>query len=148
MGTFVLPHLTSRLSVGSWPPKLPRSAFEAHWPPLETRYLGYIRIASYDGVYPLTCAKADGGSVSCVSAINAATAGAVAAAECPSALSVAPSLRPPTLITTVPSKDPKTSSHHHHLCPPNTLCDLNSCYQTLPPYLPQSGEYLDPKAFQ
>jgi len=76
MGTFVLPHLTSHLSVGSWPPKLPRSAFEAHWPPLETRYLGYIRIASYDGVYPLTCAKADGGSVSCVSAINAAIAGA------------------------------------------------------------------------
>ena len=76
MGTFVLPHLTSRLSVGSWPPKLPRSAFEAHWPPLEVRYLGYIRIASSDGVYPLTCAKADGGSVSCVSAINAAIAGA------------------------------------------------------------------------
>ncbi len=81
MGTFVLPHLTSCLSVGSWPPKLPRSAFEAHWPLLEARYLRYIRIASPDGLYPLTCTKADGESVSCVSAINAAIAGAVAAAE-------------------------------------------------------------------
>ena len=72
MGTFVLPHLTSRLLVGSWPPELPRSAFDAHWPPLEARHLGYIRIASSDGVYPLTCTKADGESVSCVSAINAA----------------------------------------------------------------------------
>ena len=83
MGTFVLPHLTSRLSVGSWPPKLPRSAFGAHWPLLEAWHLGYIRIASSDGLYPLTCAKADGESVSCVSAINAAIAGAVAAAEYP-----------------------------------------------------------------
>ena len=58
MGTFVLPHLTSCLSVGSWPPKLPRSAFEAHWPLLEARCLRYIRIASSDGLYPLTCTHA------------------------------------------------------------------------------------------
>ena len=117
MGTFVLPHLTSRLSVGSWPPKLPRSAFEAHWPPLEARHLGYIRIASSDGVYPLTCTKADGESVSCVSAINAAIAGDVAAAECPIALSFAPSRRLPTLTLAAPSKDPKKTSHHHLLSP-------------------------------
>ena len=117
MGTFVLPHLTSRLSVGSWPPKLPRSAFEAHWPLLEARYLRYIRIASPDGLYPLTCTKADGESVSCVSAINAAIAGAVAAAECPIALSFAPSRRLPTLTLAAPSKDPKKTSHHHLLSP-------------------------------
>jgi hypothetical protein len=45
---------------------LPRSAFEAHWPLLEARYLRYIRIASPDGLYPLTYTKADGESVSCV----------------------------------------------------------------------------------
>ena len=117
MGTFVLPHLTSRLSVGSWPPKLPRSAFDAHWPPLEARYLGYIRIASSDGIYPLTCTKADGESVSCVSAINAAIAGAVAAAEYPIALSFAPSRRLLTLTLAAPSKDPKKTSHHHLLSP-------------------------------
>ena len=57
MDTFALPHLTSHLSISSWPPKLSRSAFDAHWSPLEAWYLGYIRIASSDGVYPLTCAK-------------------------------------------------------------------------------------------
>jgi hypothetical protein len=62
-------------------PKLPRSAFDAHWPPFKARYLGYIRIASSDGVYPLTCTKPME-RVSCVGAINAAIAGAVAAAEC------------------------------------------------------------------
>ena len=117
MGTFVLPHLTSCLSVGSWPPKLPRSAFEAHWPLLEARYLRYIRIASSDGLYPLTCTKADGESVSCVSAINAAIAGAVAAAECPIAPSFTPSRRLPTLTLAAPSKNPKKTSHHHLLSP-------------------------------
>ena len=113
MGTFVLTHLTSRLSVGSWPPKLPRSAFESHWPPLEVRYLGYIRIASSDGVYPLTCAKADGGSVSCVSAINAAIAGAWLLPSAPSLSHSPPSRRLPTLTLAAPSKDPKKTSHHH-----------------------------------
>jgi hypothetical protein len=63
MGTFVLPHLTSRLSVGSWPPKLPRSAFDAHWPPLDAWCLGHIRIASSDGLYPLTCEEEEGEGV-------------------------------------------------------------------------------------
>ena len=117
MDTFALPHLTSHLSVSSWPPKLSRSAFDAHWSPLEAWYLGYIRIALTDGVYPLTCAKADGESVSCVSAINAAIAGAVPAAEHPIALSFAPSRRLPTLTRAAPSKDPKKTSHHHLLSP-------------------------------
>ena len=90
MGTFVLPHLTSRLSVGSWPPKLPRSAFDAHWPPLEARYLEYIRVASSGGICPLTCAKVGAERGAWVSAINAAIAGAVAAAEYTTALSIAP----------------------------------------------------------
>ena len=63
MGTFVLPHLTSRLSVGSWPPKLPRSAFDAHWPPLDAWCLENIRIASSDGLYPLTCEEEEGEGV-------------------------------------------------------------------------------------
>jgi hypothetical protein len=79
MGTFVLPHLTSRLSVSSWPPKLPRSAFDARWPPLEAWHLGYIRIAASVGIFPLTCANARAKRGACVSAINAAIAGAVAA---------------------------------------------------------------------
>ena len=91
MGTFVLPHLTSRLSVGSWPPKLPRSAFDARWPPLETWHLEYIRVASSGGICPLTCAKVGAERGGCASAINAAIAGTVAAAEYTTALSIAPS---------------------------------------------------------
>jgi hypothetical protein len=55
MGTFVLPHLTSRRSVGSWPPKLARRSFDAHWPPPEAWYLGSTRIASCGRICPLTC---------------------------------------------------------------------------------------------
>ena len=51
-----LPHLTPRRSVGSWPPELARSAFDAHWPPPEAWYLGIIRIASSGRICPLTCA--------------------------------------------------------------------------------------------
>jgi hypothetical protein len=35
-------YLTSRLSVSSWPPKLPSSSPDAHWTPLEAWHLGYI----------------------------------------------------------------------------------------------------------
>ena len=87
MGTFALSHLTSRLSVSSWPPKLPRSAFDARWPPLETWHLEYIRIASSGGICPLTCAKVGAERGAWVSAINAAIAGTVAAAEYTTALS-------------------------------------------------------------
>ena len=76
-----------------------------------------ISASHHPMVYPLTCTKADGESVSCVSAINAAIAGAVAAAECPIALSFAPSRRLPTLTLAAPSKDPKKTSHHHLLSP-------------------------------
>ena len=103
----VLPHLTTRRSVGSWPPKLARSAFDAHWPPPEAWYLGSIRIASCGRICPLTCAKARGESVSCACAMSAAIAGAVAAAGCPTALSFAPSRRLPTLTPAAPSKHPK-----------------------------------------
>ena len=61
-------------------------------------------------------------SVWCVSAVKAPCgAGALDAAECTTAVSFAPSLRPPTLITTAPSKDPKMQSHHHLLSPPHAL---------------------------
>ena len=45
----------------------------------------------------------------------------LAAAECATAVSFAPSRRPPTLITAAPSKDPKMPSHHHLLSPPHAL---------------------------
>jgi hypothetical protein len=54
--------------VGTWPHKLFSSAPDAHWPPLEAWYLGCIRIASSDGVYPLTCEEEEGGCVSCAGA--------------------------------------------------------------------------------
>ena len=63
MDTFALRHLTSRLSVSSWPPKLSRSAIDAPWSPLEAWHLACIRIASYDGVYPLTCEEEEGEGV-------------------------------------------------------------------------------------
>jgi hypothetical protein len=43
----------SRLSVSSWPPKLPSSSPDAHWPPIRAWHLGYIRIALAGGVHPL-----------------------------------------------------------------------------------------------
>ena len=118
-----LPHLTSRLSVSSWPPKLPRSAFDARWPPLETWHLEYIRIASSGGICPLTCAKVGAERGAWVSAINAASTGAVAAAEYTTALSIAPSRRLPTLTPAASSRDPKMSSHHHLLSLPLSLND-------------------------
>jgi hypothetical protein len=142
MGTFVLPHLTSRLSVSSWPPKLPRSAFDARWPPLEAWHLGYIRIAASVGICPLTCANARAKRGACVSAINAAIAGAVAAAECPTALSIAPSRHLPALTPGASSKDPKMSSHHHLISPPQTLCERNNAIAPPPPYLPPIGQQL------
>jgi hypothetical protein len=102
-----LPHLTSRRSVGSWPPELARSAFDAHWPPPEAWYLGIIRVASCGRICPLTCAKARGESVSCACAMKAAIADAVAAAGCPTALSFPPSRHLPTLTPAAPSKHPK-----------------------------------------
>ena len=107
MGTLALPHLTSRRSVGSWPPELARSAFDAHWPPPEAWYLGVIRVASCGRICPLTCAKARGESVSCACAMSAAIADAVAAAGCPTALILPPSRRLPTLTPAAPSKHPK-----------------------------------------
>jgi len=146
MGTFVLPHITSRLSVSSWPPKLPRSAFDARWPPLETWHLEYIRIASSGGICPLTCAKVGAERGAWVSAINAAIAGAVAAAEYTTALSIAPSRRLPTLTLAAPSRDPKMSSHHHLLSPPNTLYDRNHAVTPPPPYLSPVGQQLASEA--
>ena len=54
-------YLASRQTASSWRPKLPSSSLDAHCPPLEAWYLGCIRIASHAGVYPLTCAEAEGG---------------------------------------------------------------------------------------
>jgi hypothetical protein len=107
-------YLTSRLSVSSWPPKLPSSSPDAHWPPLEAWHLGYTRTASTCGVYPLTCEEeeGEGGGGSCAGATTAECAAAVAAAECTTALPFAPSRRPPALMTTAPSNDPKMPSHH------------------------------------
>jgi hypothetical protein len=65
-----LRRLTSRLSVSSWPPELPRSAFDAHWPPLEAWHLACIRIAATGSIYPLTCEKGRAERGACVSAIN------------------------------------------------------------------------------
>ncbi len=45
----------------------------------------------------------------------------LAAAECATAVSFAPSRRSPTLITGAPSKEPKMPSRHHLLSPPHTL---------------------------
>ena len=45
----------------------------------------------------------------------------LAAAECATAVSFAPSRRSPALITAAPSKDPKMPSRHHLLSPPHTL---------------------------
>ena len=146
MGAIKLFHPTSRRAASTWIPKLSSSAPDAHRSPLETWYLKHIRIASRAGIYPLTCKIVDGESVSCVGAIKAAIAGAVAAAECTTALSVAPSLRPPTLITTAPSKDPKTSSHHHLHMPPHSLCERNHAIAPPPHYLPVIGEQLAPEA--
>jgi hypothetical protein len=57
---------TSHQSMSSWPPALPRSAPDAHWPPLEARYLRYIRLTSTAVMYPLTCEKKGvGGCVMC-----------------------------------------------------------------------------------
>ena len=84
--------------------------------------------------------------MSCASAINAVIAGAVAAAECITALSVAPSRRLPTLTTAAPSKDPKTSSHHHLHMPPHSLCERNHAIAPPPHYLPVIGEQLAPEA--
>jgi hypothetical protein len=78
MGAINLHRITSRLSVSSRPPKLPRSAFDAHWSPLEAWYLGCIRIPSTGSIYPLTYEKGGGQSASCANAINAVIAGAVA----------------------------------------------------------------------
>jgi hypothetical protein len=146
MGTFALSHLTSRLSASSWPPKLPRSAFDARWPPLETWHLEYIRIASSGGICPLTCAKVGQRGGGCVSAINAAIAGTVAAAEYTTALTIAPSRRLPTLTLAAPSRDPKMSSHHHLLSPPNTLYDRNHAVTPPPPYLSPVGQQLASEA--
>ena len=59
--------------VGTWIPKLPSSAIDAYayWPPLEAWYLGYIRIALTDGVYPLACEEEEGECVSCAGATAA-----------------------------------------------------------------------------
>ena len=84
--------------------------------------------------------------MSCASAINAVIVGAVAAAECITALSVAPSRRLPTLTTAAPSKDPKTSSHHHLHMPPHSLCERNHAIAPPPHYLPVIGEQLAPEA--
>jgi hypothetical protein len=46
--------------VGTWPHKLFSSAPDAYWSPLEAWHLGYIHIASSDGVYPLTCEEEEG----------------------------------------------------------------------------------------
>jgi hypothetical protein len=54
---------TSHQSVSSWPPALPRSASDADWPPLEARYLRYIRLTSTAVIYPLACEKEGGGGV-------------------------------------------------------------------------------------
>ena len=135
----VLPHLTTRRSVGSWPPKLARSAFDAHWPPPEAWYLGSIRIASCGRICPLTCAKARGESVSCACAVKAAIADAVAAAECPTVLSAPPSRRPPTLTTAAPPKHAKISSRHHLLSAPRTLYELRARYRSRSPCLPPNG---------
>ena len=139
-------YLTSQYSASSWPPKLPRSAFDAYRPPLEAWHLGSIRIPSTGSIYPLTCEKGRGESVSCASAINAVIAGAVAAAECITALPVAPSRRLPTPTTAAPSKDPKTSSHHHLHMPPHSLCERNHAIAPPPHYLPVIGEQLAPEA--
>ena len=57
---------TSHQSVSSWPPALPRSAPDAHWSPLEARYLRYIRITSTAVIHPLTCEeRRAGGRVMC-----------------------------------------------------------------------------------
>jgi hypothetical protein len=60
---------------------------------VEAWYLGCTRIASHAGVCPLTCEKAEGGSVSYVGAITTAIAATVAAAKCTTALCFAPSRR-------------------------------------------------------
>ena len=138
-------YLASRLAVGTWRPKLPSSSLDAHWPPLEAWYLNYTRIASHAGAYPLTC---EGGSVSYVAAITTATAATVAAAECPTALSFAPSRRPPTLTTAAPPKHAKIPSRHHLLSPPRTLYQLRSRYRSRSPCLPVIGGYLAPEAAQ
>ena len=55
--------------MGTWLPKLPSSAPDAYWPPLEAWYLGYIHIASSDGVgYLLACGEEEGECVPCAGA--------------------------------------------------------------------------------
>jgi hypothetical protein len=119
-------YLTFRLSVSRWPPKLPSNSPDAHWPPLEVWHLRYIRIASAGGVHPLTCEEEGGRGchVSCAGATTAGCAAAVAAAECTTALSFAPSRRTPALITAAPSKDLKMPSHHRLLSPPHSPYEL------------------------
>jgi hypothetical protein len=60
---------TSLYWVGIWSLRPPSSAPGAPWPPLEARYLGYVRIASTDGVYPLTCEEEEEAGVWCVGAM-------------------------------------------------------------------------------
>jgi len=112
---------TSHQSVSSWPPALPRSAPDAHWPPLEARYLRYIRITSTAVIHPLTCEKEEGRRA-CHALVLPLVECAphVAAAECTTALSHAPSRRPPTPITAAPSEDPKMPSRHRLFSPPLT----------------------------
>jgi hypothetical protein len=112
---------TSHQSVSSWPPALPRSAPDAHWSPLEARYLQYIRIASTAVIHPLICEKEEGRRA-CHALVLPLVECAphVAAAECTTALSHAPSRRPPTLMPTAPSGDPKMQSRHRLFSPPLT----------------------------
>ena len=78
MGTFALPPYLPPIAVGL----RSCSAFDAHWPPLQAWHLGNIRIASSSDICPLTYAKVEAERGACGSAMNAAMAGAVAAAEC------------------------------------------------------------------
>jgi len=112
---------TSHQSVSSWPPRPPSSTLDAHWPPLEAQYLGYIRLTSTAVIYPLTCEKEGvGGCVMCSCCPLSSARPHVAAAECTAALSHAPSRRPPTPITAAPSEDPKMPSRHRLFSPPPT----------------------------
>jgi hypothetical protein len=132
---------TSHQSVSSWPPRPPSSTLDAHWPPLEAQYLGYIRLTSTAVIYPLTCEKEGvGGCVMCSCCPLSSARPHVAAAECTAALSHAPSRRPPTPMPAAPSEDPKMPSRHRLFSPPLTpSMSYRPCPRPPPPYPPPIG---------
>ncbi len=97
--------------VSSWPPRLPSSTLDAHWPPLEAQYLGCTRLASTAGHISVDLRERGGGE--CVVCWCYYTSSARAIWLLPSAPPPSPSL--PLAAHRLSSPEPHPKSQKCHL---------------------------------